>query len=265
MITVLKLHLQIWKLFYQRSVKLLRFERKNFYLYILSLLIALLGNIFLLYTAFNRVSFVMGWNFYNILALFGTFHITRGLFGLLMRKNLSNLFTSIRHAQLDLLLIRPASTWFLLSFNTVDLARIVDFIFGISLMIYTLFYVHWTWLSLLAYIGIVIIALIIIACTYMLIAMTAFFNMRDAGFSFVEKLMRSTTRFPLRFASTTTQFIFTWLLPFMFLSTIPVEALENRIHLSGAMFSALFISFIYLALTKMCWALCLKRYSSASS
>jgi len=240
-------------------------ETRNFYFYIAAFIGMMIGNVLLLQTAFNNIPAIAGWNFYNVLALFATFRITRGIFGCFIGANLSNLFQTIRKGNLDLFLIKPASAWFMLNLQIVDLARIVDIGCGVGLLIYTLFFIHWSVLNLFLYLCFILLALILLSCTNVLISMTSFLNVRETMLSFVEKLQRATTRFPLRFAGDTVEFIFTWLLPLMFLTTIPVEVLEGRINLVYAFASAFILCAFYIWLTQFCWRKALLSYSSASS
>lgn len=228
-------------------------------------MIFMIGNVVLLQTAFNNTAIIAGWNFHNVLALFATYRITRGIFGFFIGANLSNLFQTIRKGNLDLFLIKPASAWFMLSFQITDLARIADVGSGFILLIYTLFFIHWSIITLFFYICLSLIALTLLTCTNVLISMTSFLNVRETMLSFVEKLQRSTTRFPLRFANDTLQFLFTWLLPLMFLTTIPIEILEGRISFIYAFSSGLGLCILYIWLTRICWQRALMKYSSASS
>ncbi|MBI4836241.1 MAG: ABC-2 family transporter protein [Candidatus Abawacabacteria bacterium] len=259
------IHIAVLKLLCQRSIKILRMEKRNFYLFLLAFIAGTVLNIFVLHTAFRNIPYIQGWNFYNVLALLATYRLCKGIFSTFIGSNLEKLTNIIRKGKLDLFLIKPASGWFLMYFSEVDLARITDLITGLFLLIYTLFFIQWQWWTLILYFFAFIIGLILMTCTYLIISMTAFLDMREAGVDFIDKLIRSTSRFPLRFASDTIQFLLTWILPFMYLSTIPVEVLENRTNIIATFSSALAICAIYIFLTSYLWKKGLQHYSSASS
>lgn len=263
--TYTDLHFALLKNFLHRSYKLLRLEKSNFYIFFIAFALGTTGNIITFYIAFNGTGSLLGWNIYSALALLATYRLCRGIFGTFIGENLNNMFQTIRSGELDMHLIKPASAWFLLSFAKIDLSRSVDLVTALLLLFFTLFYLPWTWFSLLLYFIMCVISLILVTCTYVLASFTAFFNLKNSTLDFIEKLMRACTRYPLRFANGAVQFIFTWLIPFMFITTIPVEMLENRGFMVTTLMSGIVLSVFYIWLTRWCWQKCLLRYSSASS
>lgn len=262
----IELYLKIIALFIKKALKELSMNRNNMVLFVIAFLLNTGGNIYFLLIVFRQQSFIAGWGFYNMLILFSTYRVINGFINLFLKKNIENMLRVIRRGDLDLMLIRPVSSWFLLNFSQISATRIADIVTGTVLIIYSLFFVHWTFASLFLYMLTAFIGLILISCFYILISFTAFLNVKESVLDFFDKIIRSSSRVPLSMANDTIQFITFWIIPLMFLSTIPSEILEDRIpHVPLILLSSCLLVFLYILLTHTLWLLCIKKYSSASS
>lgn len=260
------LYLKIIGLFCHKALKEMSLRRNNMLLFVIAFILNTVCNIYLLFITFGNQTFIQGWGFYNMLILFSTYRVTNGLINLFLKRNIENMVNTVRKGDLDLLLIRPISAWFLLSFTQMTATRIADIVTGLIIIGYCLFFVQWTFVSLLLYLFTATIGLILITCLYIMISFTAFFNTKESTLEFFDKTVRATNRVPLTMASQTIQFITFWILPLMFLATIPTELLENRSHQTLTIVCAgLVLVAGYILLTKLTWNFCIKRYSSASS
>ncbi len=262
----IRLYLTLIKLFCKKALKELSLRRNNIALFLISFLINTAGNIAFLLITFHNQTFIAGWGFYNMLILFSTYRVTNGFINLFLKRNIEDMINTVRKGDLDLLLIRPVSPWFLLSFTQMTATRIADIVTGSILIIYCLFFIQWTFLSLLLYAVSALIGLTLISCLYVLISFTAFFNTKESTLEFFDKTIRASNRVPLSMANDTIKFITFWILPLMFLSTLPTEILENR-HYNALLLvtCGLILVTVYILLTRTVWQFCIKRYGSASS
>ncbi len=261
----LLLHWHILRKQLARSYKIIRSEKVDLYIFLFSFICGTACNIMSFYFAFRGTGHFNGWNIYSALALLATYRLNRGIYGLWLNSGLKNMFTVIRSGDFDSYLTKPASAWFLISTAQIDLSRLVDIIASLILLIYALQFIPWTLASLGLYFLMVMIGLIIMCCCHILMSFTVFINLHHASLDFMEKLVQAATRYPLRFAHQTVQIGFTWFLPFMFISTIPVEMLEQRGWQVITITGGALISTFYIFLTKYCWQKAIKQYSSASS
>lgn len=262
----IRLYLTLIKLFSKKALKELSLRRNNVVLFLISFLINTVGNIAFLLITFHNQTFIAGWGFYNMLILFSTYRVTNGFINLFLKRNIENMINTVRKGDLDLLLIRPVSSWFLLSFTQMTATRIADIVTGSILIVYCLFFIQWTMTSLLLYVISALIGLTLISCLYVLISFTAFFNTKESTLEFFDKTIRASNRVPLSMANDTIKFITFWILPLMFLSTLPTEILEER-HYNALLLitCGLILVTAYILITRTVWQFCIKRYGSASS
>ena len=107
--------------------------RTNFIVTVVSEILWLGMMLIFVEVIFNHTSNVRGWNNAQYLFLLGTHFLITSIFETLFFTNLSRMSELIRTGGLDFVLLKPASTQFLLSFERIDYAALANAPLGIFL------------------------------------------------------------------------------------------------------------------------------------
>ncbi|MBX3020921.1 MAG: ABC-2 family transporter protein [Bdellovibrionales bacterium] len=216
-----------------------------------------------LYTHTNTIS---GWDVNAMRVFMGTLFLVDNLYMVLFHENMDGLNSLVRKGDLDLYLVKPISSQFMVSCRKVSVAYVIN------LMLITA-YLTWA-ISGLAHpitawqvLSYVVLVLFGLGTYYGLRFMfgTLVILLQDAGnVQFVwHQLFRLATR-PDPIYSSYLRFIVLTFFPVAFMASVPSRVLVEGISLP-LMFTAAGLAVFLVWLSHWFWETALKRYSSASS
>lgn len=216
-----------------------------------------------LYTHANSIS---GWDVHAMRVFMGTLFLVDNVYMLLFQDNMENLNTVVRKGDLDLYLVKPISSQFMVSFRKVSTAYFIN-------LIMILIYLSWAIrhlghpVSVMQLLGFAFLGLCGVVCYYALRFMfsTLVILLQDAGsVQFIwQQLFRLATRPDPIYPSYLRLLILT-IFPVGFMASVPSRILVEGVNISLLLTSpalALFLVF----LSQTFWNFALKSYSSASS
>ncbi len=215
---------------------------------------------------FATVRSVAGWDLDRMLLLTGTWTTVVGLTNLLFSRNMQRLSEMINKGELDLVLIKPLSSQFIVSTRFISLHDLPSTIAGVATVLLA---IHRLALqpdlaSVLGYLAMVISG---IACTYSLWFMTVtmvVWTGRINNIAYLLEPIMDMGRVPVEVFQGWFRLLLTFVLPVAFIATLPSQSLLGLLRVEMATY-ALALSGLLLMASNRFWYYSLRRYSSASS
>lgn len=257
--------LRLTLLFLRNSLQVEMEYRANLLASLLTALFSGTLSILTLLGIFGRTAEIGGWDLPRMIALVGVSMIIEGLIDCWLYPSLNAITEYVRQGELDLLLIRPINSQFMVSFRNIRIWFAGNVVLGILAILYGMRAQHVLTLGHLALCFLLIAAGIAILYSIWLAAATlAFWFTKVGEVSIIAYTLMETGRFPVSAYPAWARFALTYVLPIAFITNVPAEAAMGRLSWPGAALG-LCAAAIALAFGNFFWRFGLSRYSSASS
>jgi ABC-2 type transport system permease protein len=213
-----------------------------------------------------NVSEIAGWNKSHLLVLLGFYFIFDFFLWGVLWQNMRELPEKINQGTLDLDLVKPINTQFLLSFRRIGLDDFHSLLFGIATIIYALksggLYPSLT--DVILAISIIFTGFIYIYAAWFSSMCIAFWFDRLSNLHLVFPGFRQFWRIPQSFYKGIIRGVLTFIIPVTLVTTLPTQFLISK---PEALHVFILGFFAFLSLLFSSWFLrqALKRYTSASS
>ena len=240
--------------------------RLNFVLGILEMVLVIGTSIGAVLVLFSQTSSLNGWSLPQMIALTGVYYLVQGGVNLVFSPSFEKLMEHVRQGTLDFTLLKPANTQFLVSTRHFRLVRLVDFLFGMSVVVVGLLMLGdavTVW-SALAF---VVTLACGIACVYALLltlVTLAFWFVRVDNILAIFWAFTDAGRFPIDLYPGWLRLTLATIVPIGIAVTVPAEAISGRMSietfagmLAGTVFSVGFASWF--------WRRGLRSYTGASA
>jgi ABC-2 type transport system permease protein len=219
---------------------------------------------------FRHTNSMNGWSIEETRVFMGVLFVTDAIYMLLFSENLDRMGEKIRRGDLDLLLVKPVNSQWMLSFQKVSIAYLGNAVFSLAWLIWSMLQItnqqtpNQSIASLLWLIATVPMSLsIVYTVRFVTAAAALFFTKADAVNYIWYQLYRLGTR-PDSFYPAILRYIVLSAFPIAFLASVPAQIILGKtgpvILLWGYFLAALFI----FGSTRF-WKRGLRSYSSASS
>ncbi len=232
---------------------------------------ALLGTLFSLGIAlltvavfFRQTTRLGGWTFWEVVVLLGVFNALAGIVEAMLRPAMGQLVEDVRSGALDLVLARPVEPQVFVSFRRLDLWRITDFVLGLGLSLYALVRLHRLpgLLEVATFLVTLVAAALVVYAIWLALMSLAFWFVSVQNLSVLFDAVFEAARYPVSAYPGALRFLFVYLLPIAWTTTVPASALTGRLGPGFAVAAAL-VALLALALTRLLWRTALSRYTSA--
>lgn len=207
------------------------------------------------------------WTKWQVVMLIGASHFIQQLFQAFFLVNCANLSELVRTGKLDFLLLMPVNTRFVVSLRQVDLGAFVNAASAVVVMAYAAHQMHL--LPNLVQVG-VFLALCVagIAIHYslmLLLASISFWTVRAQGIVWGYYNLFQIARMPDEAFRGLFKVVFTFALPMLLVSNVPVRVLVSKLSEPYPVLLLLLMSAACFAISEWGWRVSLRRYTSASS
>ena len=207
---------------------------------------------------------ISGWTFEMLAIPLGILYFLNAVIWGLLWGNMNQIPRDINKGDLDMYLIKPASSQFLVSTRYIGLNLLPSVIAGIFLLAYGLRTNH-LGLNTLSVVLVSIVSGSVISYAIWFISVTlAFWFNRFQNIVHVFPHSVDIARYPVTIFHPFIQFLFTYILPFALLGFLPAEVMLGR-KSPVALLLPIFLAAILLYLSHKFWNFSLRRYQSASS
>ena len=208
------------------------------------------------------------WKKWEVMLLVGASHFIQQIYQAFFLVNCTNLSELIRTGKLDFLLLQPVNTRFIVSLRQVDLGGFVNAASAVAVMIYAAnrlqlspSFTHVAGFGLLCLTGI----LIHYSLMFMLAAIS-FWTVRAQGIVHGYYNLFQIARMPDEAFRGMFKAVFTFVLPMLLVSNVPVRVLTEKISLRDPLLLLLLgMAIVCAIISEWFWRVSIRRYTSASS
>lgn len=267
-LSAIKYYFKIFRRFFKLSFLTQSAFRFNFFFGYLIDIGWLLFSLAFFQVFYLNIDHIAGWNYGQMLVLLGTYWIYQVIiYAVVVIHNLRRLPKIVWTGYLDLILVKPISSQFFVSTQTIWVASFLNLvpallflnrgfsILGQSPSITNIFY----YLIMLAS------GLIIVYSLWFMITTLVFFIDRADNLPYLpQALIDQITQYPLDIFKEKTRFLLTFVVPLAFVATLPAKIILGQLG-KIYIFIAIGLAVIFLYFSHVFWQFSLRRYTSASS
>jgi ABC-2 type transport system permease protein len=207
------------------------------------------------------------WSKWEVVLLVGASHFIQQIYTALFLNNVVQLSELIRTGRLDFMLLLPANSRFLVSFRHVDLGGFVNAASAVAVMVYALKrlgIVPDGWqiagFALLCLFGVVIHYSLMF-----MLATVSFWAVRAEGIVWAYYNLFNIARLPDAAFRGVFRAVFTFAIPMLLVSNVPVKLLAGRLAAPMEMLLLLGMGVVCFAASEAAWRYSVRHYTSASS
>ena len=260
MFPTLRLLLVLWRTSLAAELE----YRLNFAVACLSSLLNLAGSVFGLYLFYRGDYQFAGYSLVDSLAVLGAFTALTGFNMMFLTPNLSELVDHVQKGTLDFVLIKPVDSQLWVSVRKISPWGIPDVLAGLILLTGVAGYKGSTVADVLLAIIPLLAAVVLLYGLWFLVASTSIWFVKIYNATEVLRGVLEAGRYPMAAYPSTWRFVFTFIVPVAFMTTVPAETILGRSQLSTLGISLL-LALTAFVISRRFWRFALKSYTSASS
>jgi ABC-2 type transport system permease protein len=239
--------------------------RANFIASVLAAAFGIATALLTLALFFRHTTRLGGWDYWEVVVLLGVFNALTGVIEAVLRPGIGQLADDVKSGALDLVLVKPADAQLFVSFRRLDLWRVTDIALGLALTGYALArlgHVPTIWQSGAFLVALAAAAIVVYAIWVALMSL-AFWFLAVENLSVLFDAVYEGARYPVSAYPGALRFVFVYLLPIAWATTVPASALTGRLSPATA-FGAAGVGAAAFLLSRLLWRTALKRYTGAS-
>ena len=207
------------------------------------------------------------WTKWQVVLLVGASHFIQQIYQAFFLVNCVNLSELVRQGKLDFLLMLPVNTRFVVSLRQVDLGGFVNAGSAAVVMIYAARQLNLspTALQLAGFLTLCGVGILIHYCLMFMLATVSFWTVRAQGIVYGYYNLFNIARMPDEAFSGVFRSVFTFVLPVLLVSNVPVRVLTNTLNSQLWLGLLLGMAVACGLASEFVWRISLRRYTSASS
>lgn len=260
----MKRYLQVLGLFWSTAIAAELEYRLNFAIAALSSLGNFTGSLFGLFLFYRTNYTFEGWSWEEALVVLGIFTLLEGCSATFLVPNLNRIVDRVQQGTLDFVLLKPISSQFWLSCNTVSPWGLPDIIFGGLLVGYAGRRLGLEFSDYLLSAIPLLCGIIILYSLWFMLGATSIWFVKIYNVTEVLRGFMQAGRYPMVAYPVAYRFFFTFVVPVAFLTTVPAEAMLGRSEIAW-MVGASVLALGLLVASGIFWRFALRFYTSASS
>ena len=260
-------YLSIYAALWKNSVIREMSFKMNFLLWIFVELLWFSLQLAFIAVIYQHTDRIGSWTKWQVVMLMAASHFMQQIFTALFLTNCIQLSEHVRTGKLDFMLLLPVNTRFLVSFRQVDLGGFVNAASAIVVMCYA------GWQLRLSPTGQQVVGFFLLAVCGILIhyslmlalACTSFWTVRAQGMVWGYYNLFQIARLPDAAFQGLFKAFFTFALPMLLVSNVPVKLLVQRLEQPLEIALLLIMSVVCFLASEFLWRFSLRHYTSASS
>lgn len=238
--------------------------RLNFFLSVINSLINVSGSIFGLFLFYRVVNNLGGWSFEEALVVMGVFIMIEGFSQSFLNPNLNYIANYVWMGTLDFVLLKPVDTQFFLSTRNLSMWGFPNMIIGFILVIYSGIKTGVGVMDVVWGVITINLSLIILYSIWFVLGSLSIWFVKIYNITFVLKQLIEAGRYPITAYPEIYRFIFTFVVPVMFLTTVPASFITGKGKPLITLISAI-VAILLFIFSRTFWNFARRHYSSASS
>ena len=217
---------------------------------------------------YEHTESIAGWTKWEVILLSGASQFLMQLVSIVFMTNLTNLSELIRTGKLDFFLLLPVNARFLISTRKFEAGNVVNALLGLLVMGYALhrLQVMPSVAQIAGFLVLCAAGLLIHYSLMFLLAITAFWTVRSQGVVWGYYNLFNIARLPDdAFPRGAFKAVFTFVLPMLLVSNVPVKLLTHRLESPGPVVLLLAMAVGCFGISEWVWRRAMRHYTSASS
>jgi ABC-2 type transport system permease protein len=216
---------------------------------------------------FSQTSTVGTWTVWQVVLLTGASSFIQQTYQAFFLVNCTNLSELVRTGRMDFLLLLPVNTRFLVSTRQVDLPSFANAAFAVCVMVYAAGKLHLqpTVAQLLGFGALCGVGLLVHYSLMFMLATVCFWTVRAQGIVWGYFNLFNIARMPDEAFRGTFKVVFTFALPVLLISNVPVRVLTDRVTSPVSWLALLGLGLIWALISEWFWRFSVRRYTSAST
>jgi ABC-2 type transport system permease protein len=263
----LKRHLILYAALWKNSVTREMSFKGNFILWIFVEFLWFGLQLSFVSVVYTQTESVGTWTKWQMVLLVGASNFIQQLYQAFFLTNCTNLSELVRTGRMDFLLLLPVNTRFLVSLRVVDLGAFVNALFGLAVMVFAAVKLGLqpTAGQLAGFSALCLAGILIHYSLMFILATICFWTVRAQGIVWGYYNLFNIARMPDEAFKGAFKAVFTFGLPVLLVSNVPVRVLANKISSPWAALELLALGLVWAVLSEIFWRFSVRRYTSASS
>jgi ABC-2 type transport system permease protein len=216
---------------------------------------------------FSQTSQIGSWSAWEVVLLTGASNFIQQIYQAFFLVNCTNLSELVRTGKMDFLLLLPVNTRFVVSTRQVDISSFANAAFAMCVMAFAAHKLHLqpTVMELLGFAALCVVGLVIHYSLMFMLASVSFWTVRAQGIVWGYYNLFNIARMPDDAFHGAFKAVFTFALPVLLVSNVPVRVLADKLTSPSACAVLLGLGVVWAAISQWFWKLSLKHYTSAST
>jgi ABC-2 type transport system permease protein len=207
------------------------------------------------------------WTKWQVVMLVGASHFIQQMYQAFFLINCANLSELVRTGKLDFLLMLPVNTRFVVSLRQVDLGAFVNAASAVAVLTYAARQLQLvpTLVNTLGFLALCAIGILIHYSLMFMLATISFWTVRAQGIVWGYYNLFQIARMPDEAFRGLFKAVFTFALPMLLVSNVPVRLLADKLTSPKPLLLLLGMGIACALVSEWVWRLSIRRYTSASS
>jgi ABC-2 type transport system permease protein len=263
----LKRYMALYAALWKNSVVREMSFKGNFILWIIVELLWFGLQLCFIGVVFSQTHSVGTWSQWQMVLLVGASNFIQQVYQAFFLVNCTNLSELVRTGKMDFLLLLPINTRFIVSLRQVDLGAFINALFAVAVMGYAAvqLHLHPTLLQLVGFSALCVVGILIHYTLMFMLAAISFWTVRAQGIVYGYYNLFNIARMPDDAFRGAFKAVFTFALPVLLVSNLPVRVLADKMTSLSSVLSLIALCLAWALLSEWFWRLSLRRYTSASS
>jgi len=258
--------LRLLRVFYRTSIQTDMEYRADFFTRLLASLLGLLTTAGALAIAFQYAGRIGGWTLGQAMVLLAVYYLMDGLIEMFIAPNMREIMNQVREGTLDFVLLKPVSAQFMATLRTINIWRVANVLVGLSLSVFT---VQRLAISIgpreAGLFALTLAAGFAVVYSFWLVLVTlTFWFVKLDNLEQIIWQAYETGRYPIEIYPVWLKATLTYVIPVVFIITVPAGALAGRLE-PGAALLSLAVAAGGLLASSWFWRFGLKHYTGASA
>jgi ABC-2 type transport system permease protein len=216
---------------------------------------------------FSQTSNIGTWTVWQVVLLTGVSNFIQEIYQAFFLVNCTNLSELVRTGKMDFLLLLPVNTRFLVSTRQVDIPSFANAAFAVCVMIFAMgkLHLHPTTVQLLSFAALCLVGLVVHYSLMFMLASVSFWTVRAQGIVWGYYNLFNIARLPDEAFHGAFKAVFTFALPVLLVSNVPVRTLTDRLESPVGLLTLFGLGIVWALISEWFWRFSIRRYTSAST
>jgi ABC-2 type transport system permease protein len=262
-----KRYLTIYAALWKNSVAREMSFKGNFLLWIIVELLWFGLQLCFVTVLYSQMDSVGTWTKWQMVLLVGASNFIQQVYQAFFLTNCTALSELVRTGKMDFLLALPVNTRFIVSTRQVDLGAFVNALFAMCVMVFAAIKLslHPTAGQITGFAALCVVGIFIHYSLMFILATICFWTVRAQGIVWGYYNLFNIARMPDEAFKGAFKAVFTFALPVLLVSNVPVRVLADKIAAPSSWLLLLGLGVVWALISEWFWRFSLNRYTSAST